>query len=715
VNTSDWCVQSTHVSFGSAGLSGTPLPECGAGAQKDVWLSFTALETSEVISAKNFSSQGYCDFAIYSGDCGNLTSVQCEQQNSGALANGLTVGQTYFLRILSHTSFAESFDLCITAPPSCSNAHTVCGVQNYANTVNVPTQGSAGCLFSTPNPTYFRIHIAQSGSLQLNLSQSTFPNGNPDLDVDFAAWGPFASSDQECQEIFGENGFLQPTAGCSYSAMSTETVTMPNVQAGENYVLMVTNFSNQAGYTNIGIMPESTAGIACSGIGMQAFLDVNANGTREAGEPDFPLGSFDFQLDGADAPESAASQNGQFTLYDDDAAHHYALGYEIAPDYAAFYNAPGTYAGIATAAPPLTYLFPVTLEENYQDLSVALSPLDSPLAGGTYTLRVTYSNRGPQPITSGTVTFSAPGAALEVSTVQSGASVSGNLITYNFSDLMPYETRSFPVSMNIPALPQTFIGELWTSSATANGAIQDAVPGNNSASVTLPIAASFDPNDKIEAHGGKIPMTGFGPDDFLVYTIRFENTGTAPATNITVTDKLDQKLNESSLELVASSHPCTMQKSLRTIEWQFQNIGLPVSVPGTNIGKGFVTFRLKPEPGFGIGTLIPNSANIYFDVNPLITTNTWVTEFVAELGNPQFDAPDVSLYPNPAHRNVEVALPNGMISHIAIFDMVGKEVKSIFPASDNASIDVSDMEKGLYLVEVSAADGQKAIRKMLVE
>jgi len=631
------------------------------------------------------------------------------------LASGLVTGQAYFLRILAHTQFSEAFDLCITAPASCSNAHSVCGAQNYPNTVNVPTQGSAGCLFSSPNPTYFNIHVAQSGSLQLNLSQSTSPNGVSDLDVDFAAWGPFTSSDQGCQEIFGGNGFQEPTAGCSYSAMSTETVTLPNVQAGENYVLMVTNFSNQSGYISIETMSGSTAVIDCSGIGMQAFLDVNANGVREDGEPDFPLGSFNFQRNGSDESHSATSQNGQFTFYDDDAAHHYDLGFEIAADYAAFYNVSGAYAGIATAAPPLTYLFPVTPGQGYQDLSVALSPLNPPLAGGTYSLRVTYSNHGPQPIPSGTVSFTAPDAALGLSTTQPGASVSGNSATYNFTDLAAFESRSFLVSMHIPALPQTSIGQLLTGNASITSAISDALPNNNIASVTQPVVASFDPNDKMEAHGGKIAVSDFGPDDFLVYTIRFENTGTAAASNITVTDKLDQKLNESSIELVASSHPCTMQKSLRTIEWDFQNIALPVSIPGTDIGKGFVTFRVKPESGYGIGTIIPNSANIYFDVNPVIVTNTWVTEFVAQLANAQFNGLQVSLYPNPAHDAFGIALQNEVPAQVSVFDMVGKKVKSLRVSATPANIDVSDLENGLYLVEINMASGKRAIEKLLVD
>ena len=56
---------------------------------------------------------------------------------------------------------------------------------------------------------------------------------------------------------------------------------------------------------------------------------------------------------------------------------------------------------------------------------------------------------------------------------------------------------------------------------------------------------------------------------------------------------------------------------------------LPVSVANTMTGKGYITFKIKPKPGYAVGDIIPNNASIYFDFNPAIITNTFQTEFVA--------------------------------------------------------------------------------------
>lgn len=86
-----------------ATLSPQSTPVCGGNLNDDVWYKFTAAQTSTIIQA---TGQGSYDMAItaYSGSCVTTTFIDCINNTSAGqtetlVLNGLTIGQTYFLRI----------------------------------------------------------------------------------------------------------------------------------------------------------------------------------------------------------------------------------------------------------------------------------------------------------------------------------------------------------------------------------------------------------------------------------------------------------------------------------------------------------------------------------------------------------------------------------------------------------------------------------------
>src|SRR5690606_1039444 len=114
-------------------------------------------------------------------------------------------------------------------------------------------------LFSTPNPAWFYLQVAQSGDLEFIISQSTGgfdENGNPigaTLDVDFVVWGPFDNFEGNCDNL-DDCSCPNNTSGtanypygnvidCSYDPQATETMTIPNAQAGEYYIVLITNYT----------------------------------------------------------------------------------------------------------------------------------------------------------------------------------------------------------------------------------------------------------------------------------------------------------------------------------------------------------------------------------------------------------------------------------------------------------------------------------------
>lgn len=97
------------------------LPACtGSGADDDVWLSFVATAPSHTILIQNITPLGgYSNdmaFEVFSGTCNGLTSILCSDPNS-ATANGLTPGNTYFIRVFTMlTANRANFDVCISTP-----------------------------------------------------------------------------------------------------------------------------------------------------------------------------------------------------------------------------------------------------------------------------------------------------------------------------------------------------------------------------------------------------------------------------------------------------------------------------------------------------------------------------------------------------------------------------------------------------------------------
>jgi hypothetical protein len=135
------------------------------------------------------------------------------------------------------------------------------------------------------------------------------------------------------------------------------------------------------------------------------------------------------------------------------------------------------------------------------------------------------------------------------------------------------------------------------------------------------------------------------------------------------------------------------------------------------LGHGFVQFKIKPNSGYSVGTIIPNKADIYFDYNPPIITNTFETEFVQSLKVDTFENNDFSLYPNPTNASIVVSLnhKNGLIQQLQIIDVLGKSVKEVkINASKEIKVDVSDLSKGVYLVEILSEKNIKTTKKLVI-
>ncbi|WP_396139298.1 fibronectin type III domain-containing protein [Flavobacterium sp.] len=292
VNSSNICQQVTPgtITGATASTPGITAP-CIGNADDDVWFQFVASNPFLTVSLQNIvGTTTNLNFAVYSGNCGTFTQVFCSAAlTTSGVVNGLTIGQTYYIRVYSNASTPQTsnFNLCISTPASCLSGEAACQNLSYQNTTGVVSQGTIGCLNSSPNPTYYTINISNTGPINLLLTQSTFPTvngvpGTPNLDVDYAAWGPFTSQAAACAAI-GNPPTLAPgvgvpvtlTTGCSFSIAPTENLNILNAVAGQIYVILITNFSDDPGFVSLTQTNASSPGAGLYQCCPDAFFSYN--------------------------------------------------------------------------------------------------------------------------------------------------------------------------------------------------------------------------------------------------------------------------------------------------------------------------------------------------------------------------------------------------------------------------------------------------------
>ncbi len=139
------------------------------------------------------------------------------------------------------------------------------------------------------------------------------------------------------------------------------------------------------------------------------------------------------------------------------------------------------------------------------------------------------------------------------------------------------------------------------------------------------LLGSFDPNDKTAFPAGVADQRFVKPDQEIEYRIRFQNTGNDTAFWVQLVDTIDvAQLDISSIETRVASHDYSFQMDGNVVKWTFANILLPDSTTNESESHGYVEFKIKQNENNPDGATIENFADIYFDYNEPVRTNTEV-------------------------------------------------------------------------------------------
>jgi hypothetical protein len=437
------------------------------------------------------------------------------------------------------------------------------------------------------------------------------------------------------------------------------------------------------------------------------FIDFNSNGTQDSSElsvnnkmvKETNTGKFAF-----------SDQNGSYNVWVSDSGNFLIASIGTIN----YYNAvPASHTAYFTGMQQTDSLNDFAFQPAgvFNDLCITVSAITPFRNSFNASYMINYENIGTT-ILNPTVVFYIDTNYTYVTSLPAASTVLADSVLWNLGPLAPFETGSILVTVNIDA--STPLNTLVYGNVKIEPIAADADTTCNRNSWKTFTTGSFDPNE-IHVSRDTLFTTELSNPDFLDYIIYFQNTGNDTAFNIKVLNPIDtSKLQLSTLEFVASSHPMNMQwiPWERNMEFKFDNILLPdsnVDEPGSH---GFVRYRIKPKTTLAANDTIKNTAYIYFDFNAPIVTNTVLTKIVLPtlISNASINNSAFTFFPNPSTDSftIQCKMKN---AELKIFDAMGRTVYQQIITSANQQV-THHFSPGIYFVKVS--DGAKMMTKKLV-
>ena len=446
-------------------------------------------------------------------------------------------------------------------------------------------------------------------------------------------------------------------------------------------------------------------------IEVNAFIDENTNSIFDSNEFNYANGYFVYEVNNDGILNTVTSSTGNFSIISTDENDTYDINYYLYDEYASCYSLiTSTFENISVlTGEAVTVDFPVVEEQTCEDLAVYLINYSiPPRPGFNHFNYLVLENLGLSTITSGTVEFQADLLIFDNTfNVNPNYTVTntGNGFTIDFVNLQPGDTEYIGVDLYCPV--EVEIGDIVTNIAFYVTDTNDVVPANHISTLSEVVVGSLDPNDKTEAHGPRLVYNDFVvSDEYLYYTISFQNLGTADAINVRIEDAINNQLDETTFQMLHSRHDYMVTRVDNQLTWEFNNINLPAEQDDVEGSQGYVYFRIKLKPGYALGDIIPNTGAIYFDFNAPVITNRFDSEFVEDaLSVDEFTFTSFELIPNPAKSIVTIKFNTAINGEVkaSVYDIQGKMVMDeLILNLNNRQIDVSSFENGMYFITLTS-------------
>lgn len=380
--------------------SNVPVPTCGTTAQlnDDVWFSFVATSPFHTVTTSSATSTVY--YAIYSGTCGALTELICLNNSTGSFS-GLTVGQTYYIRVwtlsTTPTTFA-TFNICVSTPATPPVYDDPC------NAIAIPVSQDGSCnlqTFTTQNATY-TLGVPAPGC-------ANYKGGDVWLKAVVPCTGKIVIDTKEV--VITDGGMALYTGTCGALTLIAcdddgsvnglmPAITASNLVPGSTVYIRVWEYGNDnpgtfgicaAAQMQTSIIPSATCGTSISFCAQSPATYTNAVGIPSSGT----CGGLGSNPNPAWFTLEATNNGGFHFTISQTASGGGGVGLDV--DYAMWGPFPN--AATALAACP-TLCSSTAISWNYSAQPVEYVNVDGVLTGQFYVLMVTNYDNLP-----GTITF----------------------------------------------------------------------------------------------------------------------------------------------------------------------------------------------------------------------------------------------------------------------------------------------------------------------
>lgn len=344
--------------------------------------------------------------------------------------------------------------------------------------------------------------------------------------------------------------------------------------------------------------------------------------------------------------------------------------------------------------------FAVSFPTDEEDLRINLAHVSAPRPGFETTAVINIQNVGAE-IMDASVSLEYDPALTYLDADPAPSSIDGNKLSWEFDqfDILAWETIKIDFLVDV----STPLGTILSHTAELSPSSNDETPDDNVSTINVEVVGSFDPNDKL------VDKSTMSPDQLLAsepleYTIRFQNTGTAPAIFVRIEDKLNPDFDLESMKILGYSHPFELElDDTGALQFIFNDINLPDSTNNEPESHGFVKFSiaLHPDPEL-IGTTIENFAAIYFDFNAPIITNTAETEIKLETSVKMESEPSahIEAFPNPTSGVIQIKVHpthKAKESLLRIYNSLGQP---IWQGPYQEELDFTPFGEGVYVLEI---------------
>jgi hypothetical protein len=729
-------VAGATASVGAPGVSGTGTPD------NDVWFSFVATNTTHRISLTNVSGTG-SDLVqqVIAGECGQLASVSISDPETSTV-NGLTVGETYYLRVFSYfanNNHVATFNVCIGTPPA-PPANDDCG-----GAIPVAVNADLSCGIVTPGTIAMATASnAPSGSV-----------GTPNDDVWFSFIATHSTHEFKLLNIVGDRTDLVQqilTGDCqqlaSVTATDDEIKMISGLTPGELYYLRVYNwYSTQATTTTfnvcIGTPPPPPANDFCEG-SIEVAVNADLNCT------DFVSGTL------ASATASNVPDNGAGTPSDDVWFHFTA-------------TATSHVIALSNIQGSVTNMVHEVMSGDCADLtSVLISDPNTSLVNGltvgnTYYVRVFSYQSAPATNTTFDLCISTPptltnddcedAIELTVNADENCSVVTAGALMGATQSNVPDNGGGTPdddVWFSFVATNTAHIVKILNVSGSPTDLAHEILSGDCATLTSMYIS---DPDSSLA--GGLVP----GETYYVRIFSWSANTSATTTFNVCIATPPPAPANDDCSGAIALTPAATLAQSAidATVEWATGSTGVAnptcASYNGGDVwftvevpASGSITVQTTAsstgitgfDSGMAVyegtcGTLTQISCNDDGGSNSfskisltgrtpgeVIYVRVWeysnddaepfaIGAYDASLSAPTFDSAGFRVYPNPVSDILNLTAQMN-IETVEVFNLVGQQVFAKTINQTDYSLDMSQLPGGTYIVRATSGGASKTVK-----